>query len=275
MFHALIVEDESLLREYLMLNLNNIHNQWRADDGVQDGIEAVELLQKKRFDLVITDIKMPRMGGLELADHIRHSTPDTDVILLTGYDEFAFARAAIRVGVADYLLKPLCDSELHSILDCLASKHIGQGGDADQQVDGIPDENQKAEISVTDRNANILIRRVRNYIERHYCEQISLNSVAGVMNVNPAYLSSAFESERGESYSKYVRRLRMEHAALLLQTHAAGNINSIATDVGYLSAKHFISVFKKSYGMTPSEYRVHIQGKQEAIQKEAFKLNKD
>ena len=64
MFHALIVEDESLLREYLMLNLNNIHNQWRADDGVQDGIEAVELLQKKRFDLVITDIKMPRMGGL-------------------------------------------------------------------------------------------------------------------------------------------------------------------------------------------------------------------
>jgi len=128
---------------------------------------------------------------------------------------------------------------------------------------------------VTDRNANILIRRVRNYIERHYCEQISLNSVAGVMNVNPAYLSSAFESERGESYSKYVLRLRMEHAALLLQTHAAGNINSIATDVGYLSAKHFISVFKKYYGMTPSEYRVHIQGKQEAIQKEAFKLNKD
>lgn len=243
MFHALIVEDESLLREYLMLNLNNIHNQWRADDGVQDGIEAVELLQKKRFDLVITDIKMPRMGGLELADHIRHSTPDTDVILLTGYDEFAFARAAIRVGVADYLLKPLCDSELHSILDCLASKHIGQGGDADQQVDGIPDENQKAEISVTDRNANILIRRVRNYIERHYCEQISLNSVAGVMNVNPAYLSSAFESERGESYSKYVLRLRMEHAALLLQTHAAGNINSIATDVGYLSAKHFYFCF--------------------------------
>lgn len=51
MFHALIVEDESLLREYLMLNLNNIHNQWRADDGVQDGIEAVELLQKN--DLIL------------------------------------------------------------------------------------------------------------------------------------------------------------------------------------------------------------------------------
>lgn len=273
MLHALIVEDESLLREYLMLNLNNIHSQWQADDSAQDGIEAVDLLHKKRFDLVITDIKMPRMGGLELADHIRRSAPDTDVILLTGYDEFAFARTAIRVGVADYLLKPLRDSELHGILDRLAGKRVGQG--ANQQEENTTNKDYKSEISATDRNANILIQRARNYIERHYCEQISLNSVAGIMNVNPAYLSSVFESERGESYSKYVLRLRMEHAALLLRTHAAGNINSVATDVGYLSAKHFISVFKKYYGMTPAEYRSHIQGKQEAEHKEAFKLNRD
>lgn len=273
MFHALIVEDESLLREYLMLNLNNIHSRWQADDSAQDGIEAVDLLHKKRFDLVITDIKMPRMGGLELAEHIRRSAPDTDVILLTGYDEFAFARAAIRVGVADYLLKPLRDSELHGILDRLASKRIGQ--ETGRQTEDPSNLEQETEMSAGDGNANILIQRVRNYIERHYCEQISLNSVAGIMNVNPAYLSSVFESERGESYSKYILRLRMEHAALLLRTHAAGNINRVATDVGYLSAKHFISVFKKYYGMTPTEYRSHIQGQQEVGHKESFKLNRD
>lgn len=255
MLTALIVEDESLMREYLMMNLNNIHNQWVAAACARDGIEATALLNEQHFDLVITDIKMPRMGGLELATHISSNIPNTDIILLTGYDEFNFARTAIRIGVADYLLKPLRDGELHSILDRLASKRNNSDMNGDLTKNITLQSQAAVKSDVVAGNPNILIQRVRNYIERHYCEQISLSEVADLLDVNPTYLSSIFESEQGESYSKYVLRLRIERAALLLRTHPVGNISDIATDVGYLSAKHFISVFKKYYGMTPSEFR--------------------
>ena len=255
MLTALIVEDESLMREYLMMNLNNIHNQWVAAACARDGIEATALLNEQHFDLVITDIKMPRMGGLELATHISSNIPNTDIILLTGYDEFNFARTAIRIGVADYLLKPLRDGELHSILDRLASKRNNSDMNGALTKNITLQSQAAVKSDVVAGNPNILIQRVRNYIERHYCEQISLSEVADLMDVNPTYLSSIFESEQGESYSKYVLRLRIERAALLLRTHPVGNISDIATDVGYLSAKHFISVFKKYYGMTPSEFR--------------------
>ena len=255
MLTALLVEDESLMREYLMMNLNNSHNHWVAAACARDGIEATALLNEQHFDLVITDIKMPRMGGLELATHISSNIPNTDIILLTGYDEFNFARTAIRIGVADYLLKPLRDGELHSILDRLASKRNNSDMNGDLTKNITLQSQAAVKSDVVAGNPNILIQRVRNYIERHYCEQISLSEVADLMDVNPTYLSSIFESEQGESYSKYVLRLRIERAALLLRTHPVGNISDIATDVGYLSAKHFISVFKKYYGMTPSEFR--------------------
>ena len=255
MLTALIVEDESLMREYLMMNLNNIPYLWVAAPCARDGIEATALLNEQHFDLVITDIKMPRMGGLELATHISSNIPNTDIILLTGYDEFNFARTAIRIGVADYLLKPLRDGELHSILDRLASKRNNSDMNGDLTKNITLQSQAAVKSDVVAGNPNILIQRVRNYIERHYCEQISLSEVADLMDVNPTYLSSIFESEQGESYSKYVLRLRIERAALLLRTHPVGNISDIATDVGYLSAKHFISVFKKYYGMTPSEFR--------------------
>lgn len=256
MLTALIVEDEPLMREYLMLNLTAIHSQWTTKACARDGIEAMSLLNEAHFDLVITDIKMPRMGGLELATYIHHNIPDTDVVFLTGYDEFDYARTAVRAGVADYLLKPLQNGELHSILDRLAAKRnpVGETPCDPAASVAAPDETSAPTDMVSD-DPNILVQRVRDYIQRHFSEPISLNGVAYVMHVNPAYLSSIFKSERGESYSKYVLRLRMERAALLLCTHSAGKVSDITTEVGYLSTKHFDAVFKKYYGLTPNEYR--------------------
>lgn len=70
MFTALIVEDEPLMRDYLMQNLTAIHSLWETAGCARDGVEAMALLKEKQYDLVITDIKMPRMDGLELATSI-------------------------------------------------------------------------------------------------------------------------------------------------------------------------------------------------------------
>ncbi len=252
MFTALIVEDEPLMRDYLMQRLTTIHGLWRTAGCARDGLEALALLKENRYDLVITDIKMPGMDGLELANYIHANQPDTDIIILTGYGEFDFARAAVRANVADYLLKPLQDMELHDTLNKLAEKRMG-GGNA-----GIDDalKEQDTQLPSDDPSVGVLVQRARAYVRAHYSEPLSLNEVADVLGVNPAYLSSIFKSERGESYSKFVLRLRMERAALLLQTYAAGKIGDIALEVGYSSTKRFYSVFKDYFGMTPNEYRI-------------------
>lgn len=250
MFTALIVEDEPLMREYLMRQLTAIHSQWQTSGCARDGVEALAMLKEKRYDLVITDIKMPRMDGLELAGYIHANQPDTDIIILTGYGEFDYARAAVRAHAADYLLKPLQDAELHDALNRLAMKRM-DGRNTPPTVD--VQEPPAAQAASDD--PSILVQRARAYVRAHFSEPLSLNEVADTLCVNPAYLSSIFKSERGESYSKFVLRLRMERAVLLLQTYAAGKIGDIAAEVGYSSTKHFYAVFKDYFGMTPNEYR--------------------
>lgn len=283
MFTALIVEDEPLMRDYLMLNLTSIHKKWKTTGCAKNGIEALSLLKNCHYDLIITDIKMPQMDGLELATYVHNHLPDTNVIILTGHDEFNYARTAVRAGVSDYLLKPLQDMELHQILDKLAAQKEKQQGNVPEvqvavseaftsaqdfsqnsgtlstESSSIPaprtPESSGLPIQRTPESSNILVRRAREYIQAHFSEAISLNDVADTLNVNAAYLSSIFKSAQGESYSKYLLRLRMERATLLLSTHSVGKVCDIAAEVGYPSAKHFDTVFKKYYGITPNEYR--------------------
>lgn len=257
MFTALIVEDEPLMREYLMLHLTSIHGLWKTEGCARDGLEALALLKAKPFDLVITDIKMPHMDGLELADYIHVNHPGTDVIILTGYSEFDYARAAVRANAADYLLKPLQDVELHKALSKLAAKRMA----ADSVPAAVPVPAEAAPKEPAQDDPGILVQRARTYIRAHFTEPLSLNEVANTLAVNPAYLSSIFKSERGESYSKFILRLRMERAALLLRTYSAGKVNDIALEVGYSSTKHFYTVFKDYFGVTPNEYRNQNKGK--------------
>ena len=257
MFTALIVEDEPLMREYLMLHLTSIHGMWKTEGCARDGLEALALLKARPFDLVITDIKMPHMDGLELADYIHVNHPGTDVIILTGYSEFDYARAAVRANAADYLLKPLQDVELHKALSKLAAKRMT----ADSVPAAVPFHAEAAPKEPARDDPGILVQRARTYIRAHFTEPLSLNEVANTLAVNPAYLSSIFKSERGESYSKFILRLRMERAALLLRTYSVGKVNDIAPEVGYSSTKHFYTVFKDYFGMTPNEYRNQNKGK--------------
>ena len=256
MYTALIVEDEPLMREYLLQNLSGIHREWRTGACARNGVEALELLQTRCFDLVITDIKMPRMDGLELAGYIHKRFPGIYMIMLTGYDEFEYARAAVRAGVTDYLLKPLKDAELHDVLNHIAEKLSGTAQHNDKE-----ETSMRPDVDFMEKEAsNVIVQRARAYIQANYDSPLSLNELAEMLSVNPAYLSSIFKSDQGETFSKYILRLRMERAGLLLRTYPAAKINEIAEKTGYVSARHFDTAFKKYYGITPNEYKAEYRG---------------
>ena len=147
--------------------------------------------------------------------------------------------------------------ELHKTLSKLAAKRMA----ADRVPADIPVSAETEPKNIIQDDPGILVQRARTYIRAHFTEPLSLNEVANTLAVNPAYLSSIFKSERGESYSKFILRLRMERAALLLWTYSAGKVNDIALEVGYSSTKHFYSVFKDYFGVTPNEYRNQNKGK--------------
>ena len=117
MYRTLIVDDEQLMRQYLSSNLTNICPDFHVTGIACDGLEAAEILKKQIFDLVITDIKMPEMDGLNLSKYISDSFPNTKVIIISGYNDFEYARLAIKYGVSDYLLKPLSDD---AVIDTLS-----------------------------------------------------------------------------------------------------------------------------------------------------------
>lgn len=112
MYTTLIVDDEQLMRQYLGTNLSVICPDFHVTGIASDGLEALELLKKQSFDLVITDIKMPEMDGLSLAKYIHDAELNTKIIIISGYNEFEYARMAIKYGVSDYLLKPLSDANI-------------------------------------------------------------------------------------------------------------------------------------------------------------------
>ena len=112
MWKVLLVEDESLIRKGIRMTVNwgslNCMVVGEAENG-EEGLKAVSDLNP---DLIITDLRMPKMDGLEMLKKLREEGNEAAVIVLTAYDQFSYARTALRLGVVDYLLKPFHDGEL-------------------------------------------------------------------------------------------------------------------------------------------------------------------
>ncbi|WP_340397238.1 response regulator [Paenibacillus sp. FSL E2-0202] len=116
MYKVLIVDDEPLVREYLKLHIHANQPDWEVAGEAMDGQEAWEILQQIQVHLVITDIKMPVVDGLELCRRLSQTKNPPIILILSGFDEFSLAQEAIRFGVQSYLLKPVVVDELAEAL---------------------------------------------------------------------------------------------------------------------------------------------------------------
>lgn len=257
-YNVCVIEDEPLMREYLACNLTRINPDFYVSATASNGIDAIDLLCGHDFDLIISDIRMPGLSGLEIVGKIRNEEDNTPVILLTGYDDFSYAKTAIKLGISDYLLKPLNDDELRESLN-----KVKEYIERTRHSITIPDELSPDVLAhiiaekFHEQNSedSQVVNRAVAYISEHFCEGISQSDVATAIGVSPAYLSGLFREGTGEPYSEFIKRLRMTKAAALLRSQPDMTINVIAEQVGYFSDKHFISVFKKYFSCTPSEFR--------------------
>ena len=115
MFTVLIVDDEKLERNGVKFLLKREKEEFHVIEAV-NGKDAVGILASNRVDILLSDVKMPYMNGLELAGHVKENYPDIEIVIFSGYNDFSYAREALRYGVVDYVLKPVDPAEFHKTM---------------------------------------------------------------------------------------------------------------------------------------------------------------
>jgi len=205
-----------------------------------DGAAAYQMICELCPDIIITDINMPYFNGLELVDRVRKQDILCKVIIVSGYDEFAYAKESIRLKVDGYILKPIKPDELNYYLGTLQKDLILSRRTSEQQKHL---NHNDALFKKLDINA------IEVYIKKHYTENITLEDTARKFFVSKEYLSKRFKEVIGISFSKYILMLKMEEARDLLNYGISPK--KVSEMVGYYDHVHFHKMFKKYFGVTP------------------------
>ncbi len=263
----LIADDEPLIRKGIRTIIQRADKGWTVIAEAEDGYIAIEKAKQELPDIVITDVKMPGMDGIELAKRFKKLSSDIAVIIISGYAEFNLARNALQQGVEDYLLKPTKPEELIALLTKVQNK-LEADRDRKRQEHDLFEEIKrlktlcKAESApdLTDggydhKNIRKVVKMAIDYIEQNYNDTLSLQNLAKAVYMNPSYFSSLFKQQTGYGFSDYLVQVRVEHAKQLLIDQPNLKSYEIANQIGYKDAKYFTQIFKKLTGYTPMEYR--------------------
>lgn len=207
----------------------------------ENGRQALEYLRYTSVDVVLTDIRMPVMDGLELAHAINEEKIDACVVILSAYRDFEYARQAMQLGLRHYMVKSTKFDELLSVFE------------------GLRDE---LDLRTADRGAcapapsahgDKTMEKLYQYIHDHIATA-SLQNAATYISYSPVYLSRFFKEKTGMNFIDYLIQCKMELAAQMLGERGF-SIVSTSEIVGYSNEKNFARAFKKYHDVSPGEYQ--------------------
>ncbi len=238
MLKVLVVEDEAPARETLVSRFRQILRQEGVVEYAENGSLAIRRALDMQPDLILMDIVMPVMSGLEAAAVIKEHLPQTAIVFLTAYDSFDYAVSALRTGSKDYLLKPVSEQDLRDLLGRLFN------------MTAAPE---------PDKAKSPFISAFEVWLLSHYTDNVSLEDAAKSMGMSAAYFSRKVKAETGKAFLEHLTQFRVSNAQKRLCTTTM-SVNEIGRSVGYPDSNYFVKVFKRSTGMTPSEYRSSYTG---------------
>ncbi|MDR0401349.1 MAG: response regulator [Treponema sp.] len=239
MTKILVVDDEKNIRAGIQKILSEEFSGGIVLFEAKNGEDALELAVREKPDILITDIRMPKMDGLELMRRLRLSSSNKDIhiIVLSGYDEFSYAQKAINYHASSYILKPVDRKELMDAVRSLmregaGPEELGNGGRG-------------------------FIDEALAWIKDHLTEDITMAQAANQVSVNYSYFSEKFKKQTGVHFNEYLKRRRVALATRLLME---GNyrVYEVAKKCGYRDVKYFFRQFKEITGISPGKWsRLH------------------
>lgn len=251
----LIADDEPIMRKVIRKTIQGYFGEEVVLFEAENGREAIKVFCEHQCQIALLDISMPGIDGLEAAEEIRRLDRTCNIIFLTAYDEFDYARRALRVRALDYLLKPSAKEELIAVLEeaVYLARRDNDAWEPFQRTDDLEDKDERQE-QIKNR---LLVEQVREYIEEHYMEDICLQDAAAQLHYSDAYFCRFFKQNFDKNFIVYLSELRIEKAKELLADITI-NVKDIGQRVGYRDSSYFTKVFKRIAGITPSEYRYHL-----------------
>ena len=240
-YKVMIVDDEAIVRESIARQIDWGRYQMELTGTAENAAEALAMLKEHPVDLMLVDIRLPMIDGLELVRQVRRLYPSIQFIMISGYADFEYAREAMRSHALDYLLKPLNPVSLLTAI---------------RKAQDTWEQNQFAQ-SLSDLGMNIPSEMPEQHNEEIANPELSLKWISSQrMYLNETYLSKLFQREMGEKFSSYLMHQRMMLAMRLMLRSPQMQIQEIAEQTGFGdNPQYFSSVFHRFTNMTPSEFR--------------------
>ncbi len=247
-FNILIVDDDAEIAHYIKTELS----EWYRFDHAVNGKEGLKKLLMGKYDLVISDVMMPEMDGVTMLKNIKSNSniSDIPVILLTSKSEISNRLEGLRKGADAFLAKPFNMEELHILIDNLVDNVRRIRG----KYSGAQGQKEKIEQIKVKGNNDALMERVMKYMNEHLADpDLNVEKLTADVGISRAQLHRKLKEIAGVSAGEFIRNLRLEQAARLIEEGQI-NITQVAYSVGFNNQTHFSTVFKKHYGVSPSEY---------------------
>ena len=273
MYRVLLVDDEQIERMALAKKIDRYYGDKVEIYHAVNGREAVAMCGEQKNDIVIMDISMPEMNGVMAAKYIRKMDDQCSIIFLSAYDDFEYARNAIKVRALDYLLKPCDMNDLLAVMDTALQKLDKENAFNGNSISG-KEQNKETEIcgsnannvrenrhkrtdNVRNSDEQTTIKYLKEYVENNYIYDISMQEAAEEMGYSDAYFSKLFKQYFNQNFTAYLTEYRIKKAKELL-SNTNHSIKDISRMVGYTDSNYFAKIFKRLVGEIPSKYRENL-----------------
>lgn len=257
MLRVIVVEDEEIIRRGLVCTVDWLSMESMVVGDAPDGEAGLALIERERPDVVLTDIRMPKLDGISMVAQAQKRGFVPAVIFLTSYEEFEYARRAIQLRAADYLLKPVDEEELHhSLLNIAAAR---------KRTEALADDAGKTQelvdwdVWLTADSLHPYVRQSLQQIQEHYREKISIELLADSFGVSASYLSRKFKEATSQTFGELLTKYRLQKAMQILSAGTC-RIYEAAEQAGFGDYKNFCVVFRKYIRVSPREFMNRANG---------------
>lgn len=262
MIRLLIVDDEAGFRNAFAHLIHWNDYGYELVGTAENGEKAIEIIEKNSCDVVFTDIEMPRVDGIEFMDYLQKNYPEIIIIVLSCYNEFEYARAALQKGAKDYITKlsitPGNIGELllkiKQILDEESMPKAGRAADCSRFLARTLAKSESLIGYKELQNLQGPIRAVLNQIYEGHRFEITLNEAAKIAHMNSQYFSALFKKNAGMNFVRYMSELKVGYAKELL-TNTDMKIYEVGAEIGIDNEAYFSRFFKKYTGVSPNAFK--------------------
>ena len=245
MYRVVIIDDNKLIADALAAFPIWKENGCQVEAVCYDSTDGKLAIESILPDIIITDIRMPGLNGLDLIDTVRGIVPKARVIFVSAYDNFEYAQRALRMGAQDYLLKPFSKDTINTAV-AGAVCYL--------------DEHEKVSMKEEEEESPLL-RPIVAYINERIDQHVTAEEVAKTFYMSTSRLDKLIQKNTGGGFQRLHISLRMKRAKALMKD-VRNNIEDVAQKTGYKNYASFYRAFTREYSMPPTEYRDMMLRKQ-------------